>query len=239
MLSIASRKELVKEIKNTKDPIRKTILINFLKMNDVGISPTSERDVKKDNNKKNQRHMDNNKDNNKKNQRHMNNNKDNNNNNIESNNDNNDNDNDNDNDNSDNHDDDINELITIIKNQEKSLEKIERLKAYNSLTNSDMKNKNEKTVWGTAKISDPKYAEHVKHDTMNNKLMDRLNSEIDFRMNQDDEIEIEKPYGSENDVSDYDDYNDNCEKYENDRKNNRDGQKNISKKKLINNSKTI
>lgn len=41
---------------------------------------------------------------------------------------------------------------------------------------------------------DPKYAKYMKEDIMNNKLFERLNSEIDFNLSGKDKIIVEKPF---------------------------------------------
>ena len=56
--------------------------------------------------------------------------------------------------------------------------------------------KNEK-LWKNENIHDPKYSKYVKEDMMNNRMMERLNSEIDFRLD-DGKMKIEKPFDDNN-----------------------------------------
>jgi hypothetical protein len=51
---------------------------------------------------------------------------------------------------------------------------------------------NNESKWGSS--YDPKYAKYMKADTMNNRMMERLNSEIDFRESEYDRATIEKPF---------------------------------------------
>lgn len=49
---------------------------------------------------------------------------------------------------------------------------------------------------------EPQYREEVEKDFTNNKLMERLNCEVDFRVNGNRKKEILKPYDDQNDFSD-------------------------------------
>ena len=61
-------------------------------------------------------------------------------------------------------------------------------------------------VFQNEALSDPNYAKYLREDKMNNRLMERLNSEIDFRMHSDNNKRvIVKPF-EENTT--YDEYND-------------------------------
>ena len=97
------------------------------------------------------------------------------------------------------------EITEIIKSQKKSLselDKLTKIKVYKKILEDNKKEKdiNEivqtrgktESVWGTT--YDPKYAQFAKEDIMNNRLMERLNTEIDFRQDGDDKIKIEKPF---------------------------------------------
>lgn len=99
------------------------------------------------------------------------------------------------------------ELEMILKKQNSSLselEKLNKIKAYAELVQetqkekdqeiiTNIRGKNEK-VWNSDTLYDPKYAKYVKEDVVNNKLMERLNSEIDFRHDEGDKQLMEKPY---------------------------------------------
>jgi hypothetical protein len=97
------------------------------------------------------------------------------------------------------------EISDIIKSQKKSLselDKLTKIKAYNKILEDNKKEKDIKdivqtrgkteSVWGTT--YDPRYAKFAKEDNMNNRLMERLNTEIDFRQDGNDKIKIEKPF---------------------------------------------
>lgn len=58
--------------------------------------------------------------------------------------------------------------------------------------------------WESKNIYDPKYINLQKNDHLNNKLMERLNSEIDFMHQDNRNITIEKPF--DDDFSDADEY---------------------------------
>jgi len=46
----------------------------------------------------------------------------------------------------------------------------------------DLSNQRTDRFWPNKDLADPNYARYIKEDRMNNQLMERLNSEIDFRM---------------------------------------------------------
>jgi hypothetical protein len=102
-------------------------------------------------------------------------------------------------------------LEAIHKKQEsglQELDKISKMKAYAELIednkkeskNDEIKKKrgNREEKWKSHDIHDPKYEKYIKEDSMNNKLMERLNSEIDFRMD-DVKVAIEKPFDDDDD----------------------------------------
>lgn len=106
------------------------------------------------------------------------------------------------------------ELKTILKKKETSLDELEeisRKKAYDELLKENKLENDKKMLrktrgnneknWNSNNIYDPKYAKYLKDDSMNNKLMERLNSEIDFRMD-DTKAGIERPFEKmdENDI---------------------------------------
>lgn len=108
------------------------------------------------------------------------------------------------------------ELKGILKLQTSSLEeleKIHRINAYQQLLEDNKKSDDQEFLqkkrggttekyWGTDKLYDPKYVKYMKEDTMNNKMMERLNSEIDFRLNEESsKMNMEKPF---DEVSQYD-----------------------------------
>lgn len=97
------------------------------------------------------------------------------------------------------------ELDVILKNQKDSiseLDKLHKIKAYAEMIEDNKKEKDTESiethrgkterVWGTT--YDPRYTKYAKEDTMNNKVMERLNSEIDFRNDDGKRSHIEKPF---------------------------------------------
>lgn len=95
----------------------------------------------------------------------------------------------------------------MMKKQESSLSELDnitRVKAYAALIEDNRidtdKRELEKTrgklekVWEGHKTYDPRYIKYQKEDIMNNRLMERLNSEIDFRIDGDNKRIIEKPF---------------------------------------------
>ena len=99
------------------------------------------------------------------------------------------------------------EVKSILKkkpNQEfGEYDKEEKIKAYKELIKDDANEKTAETreiirgkterKWDSHTLSDQKYEKYVKEDSMNNKLMERLNSEIDFRT-RDEKNKIVKPF---------------------------------------------
>jgi hypothetical protein len=104
-------------------------------------------------------------------------------------------------------------IRAILKDQQKSLDKLERLKkikAYEQLLNDNLKEKDMNEIerrrgegerkWGTVGTMgklNPEYKKYMEEDGMNNKLMERLNSEIDFRLSGDNRTIISKPFDNE------------------------------------------
>ena len=98
------------------------------------------------------------------------------------------------------------ELEIILKKQKESLSELDNLnkiKAYAEMIEDNKKDKDNQDieqhrgkterVWGST--YDPRYIKYAKEDTMNNKVMERLNSEIDFRNDDGDKrTQIEKPF---------------------------------------------
>lgn len=145
--------ELMTDIKNTEDPIKKTILQRFL---GIKIKQTKEQE---NNNKlivMNKKHTD-------------------------------------------------NKINKILKTQQSSLNMLERI---NNIKSRDTNIMNEKKLNDTVILNkargdneskwkttyDPRYAKYMKDDIMNNRMMERLNSEIDFRQSGCDKTIIEKPF---------------------------------------------
>ena len=98
-----------------------------------------------------------------------------------------------------------NKITKILATQQTSLNMLERINNIKSKENNIMDTKKQTDVsilnkargdneskWETS--YDPKYAKYMKEDTMNNRMMERLNSEIDFRQSEYDKSEIEKPF---------------------------------------------
>lgn len=105
------------------------------------------------------------------------------------------------------------ELEKILKKQKDSLTQLDNLskgkvtrdkiKAYIDIIEDNKRESDEREihmtrgktehVWGST--YDPRYAKYVKEDTMNNKMMERLNSEIEFRCDETGKMNVEKPFG--------------------------------------------
>lgn len=101
------------------------------------------------------------------------------------------------------------ELDKILKQQKtglNELDKITKIKTYIDMIEDNKRDadrneikktrgKNEE-AWESKEIYDPRYVKYQKEDVMNNKLMERLNSEIDFRTDPDSHgrVRIEKPF---------------------------------------------
>ena len=98
-----------------------------------------------------------------------------------------------------------NKINKILATQQSSLNMLERINNIKSKENNIMDTKKQtdtailnkargdnESKWKTS--YDPKYAKYMKEDTMNNRMMERLNSEIDFRQSECDKSEIEKPF---------------------------------------------
>jgi len=99
------------------------------------------------------------------------------------------------------------EYELIMKKQKDSLnelDKLAKIKAYAEMIDDNRKDKDQKdivknrgkveTMWQSKDIYDPRYIGYQKDDTMNNNLMERLNSEIDFRTDRPQKTKIEKPF---------------------------------------------
>jgi hypothetical protein len=111
------------------------------------------------------------------------------------------------------------ELKRIIAKQKKGLselDKVEKIKAYVDILDTNQKENDRKIIlagrnskkaqWDGENIYDPRYVKYQKDDTMNNKLMERLNSEIDFRLDDDTKVKIIKPFGYNEDEDITDEY---------------------------------
>jgi hypothetical protein len=111
------------------------------------------------------------------------------------------------------------ELDEIIESQNTSLselEKINKIKAYAELISENKKDNDKKIIentrgrvekqWETDDLYDPRYIKYVKEDSMNNKMMERLNSEIDFRLNESNKISIEAPFDADDENNNIDTY---------------------------------
>lgn len=111
---------------------------------------------------------------------------------------------------------DIDNNTDILEDQDKSLRRLEKLseiKAYEKLLEENKREesnnivkktrgKSEMQKWGTNDLYDPKYSKYVEEDQMNNKLMERLNTEIDFRLsdNPKSRTNIIKPFDDADDM---------------------------------------
>lgn len=149
--------DLITDIKNTNEPIKKTILQRLL---DIKIKQVKEQD---NNNKLrviNKKHID-------------------------------------------------NKIDKILQTQESSLNMLERINNIKSKESNimDEKKKTDTLILNKARgeneskwksTYDPKYAKYMKEDIMNNRMMERLNTEIDFRHSDYDKSIIEKPFDINN-----------------------------------------
>ena len=84
------------------------------------------------------------------------------------------------------------ELSQFLNKQQKNTSINNRQDIYEKIIEDNKKEESNKTPWN--KIHDPKYIKYAKEDAMNNKLMERLNSEIDFRHDDISKLNIEKPF---------------------------------------------
>jgi hypothetical protein len=104
------------------------------------------------------------------------------------------------------------ELEKILKKQKDSLTQLDKLskgkitrdkmKAYMDIIEDNKRESDEEEIhmtrgkteriWGST--YDPRYAKYVKEDSMNNKMMERLNSEIEFRCDETGKLNVEKPF---------------------------------------------
>ena len=89
------------------------------------------------------------------------------------------------------------ELSQFLNKQQKN---DNRQDIYKKIIEDNKKEESNKSQWN--KIYDPKYIKYAKEDAMNNKLMERLNSEIDFRHDDISKLNIEKPFNDYIDESD-------------------------------------
>lgn len=99
------------------------------------------------------------------------------------------------------------ELDQILKQQNdglKDLDRLDKIKAYVALIDDNKKDEDQKEIekkrgsrehmWESKGIYDPRYVKYQKEDSMNNRVMERLNSEIDFRIDEHKKVKIEKPF---------------------------------------------
>jgi hypothetical protein len=102
------------------------------------------------------------------------------------------------------------EYESMMKKQKKSLsdlDNISRIKAYAELIEDNKKDSNRKDLersrgsrekrWEIHGTYDERYIKYQKEDIMNNKLMERLNTEIDFRSDPNGKTMIEKPFNDD------------------------------------------
>jgi hypothetical protein len=103
------------------------------------------------------------------------------------------------------------ELEAIFKKQNESLselEKANKMKAYAEILSDNQRESDQETLekvrgkaeraWsGAGATYDPKYINFAKDDSMNNKMMERLNSEIEFRCDEENRQKkplVERPF---------------------------------------------
>lgn len=91
-------------------------------------------------------------------------------------------------------------LNDILKEQEDSLyklKKVNEMKAYQELLEENERESTQKIKDSVSSKVDPKYAKYVEQDHANNKLMERLNCEVDFRLSgydNDRKVKIISPF---------------------------------------------
>ena len=99
------------------------------------------------------------------------------------------------------------ELNRILKQQKEGLnelDKVTKIKAYIDMIDDNKRDADRREIeknrgkreheWESKGIYDPRYVKYQKDDTMNNKMMERLNSEIDFRTDENGKVQIERPF---------------------------------------------
>ncbi len=89
------------------------------------------------------------------------------------------------------------EVNDIIKRQNQGLYDLDKINAYNELIQENEKEQTKKSwiqAQENATQSDPKYSKFLKEDSMNNKLMERFTSEIDVRNDENKKMPVEKPF---------------------------------------------
>ncbi|VBB18395.1 hypothetical protein YASMINEVIRUS_858 [Yasminevirus sp. GU-2018] len=99
------------------------------------------------------------------------------------------------------------ELNRILKQQKEGLnelDKVTKIKAYIDMMDDNKREADRREIeknrgkreheWESKGIYDPRYVKYQKDDTMNNKMMERLNSEIDFRTDEHGKMKIERPF---------------------------------------------
>lgn len=101
----------------------------------------------------------------------------------------------------------LDEIMKLQKDSLGELDKISKIKAYVSMIDENKKDADKQDIenvrgkreqlWQSKDIYDPRYVKYQKEDAMNNKMMERLNSEIDFRTDDTGKIKIEKPFDDE------------------------------------------
>ena len=91
---------------------------------------------------------------------------------------------------------DVKSKLKEIIDSELQDDAYQRILAENNDENlNDKKKENSNKYWN--KIADPKYKDEVEKDSSNNKLMERLNGELDFRIQGHDKKVIMKPFINE------------------------------------------
>lgn len=104
-------------------------------------------------------------------------------------------------------------INNILKTQQKSLNMLEVINNIKSKENdtASKKRENDRVILNSVRGKneskwkssyDPKYAKYMKEDIMNNRMMERLNSEIDFRQSNYDKSVIEKPFDNMSEIID-------------------------------------
>lgn len=107
------------------------------------------------------------------------------------------------------------EVKKLLKDQKDSLEKISQIKklqAYQELLQDNQKEDGMKMLaqkrgkgemdWNNGNIYDPNYMKYMQEDHENNKMMGRLNDEIDFRSSGIKKGYIERPFNNATDATD-------------------------------------
>lgn len=91
------------------------------------------------------------------------------------------------------------QINDIIKRQNQGLSDLDKINAYKKIIQENENEKGNKKPWNPGDkigeaVNDPKYSKFLKEESMNNKLMERFTTEIDFKNDENKKMPIEKPF---------------------------------------------